>query len=221
MFRKISLILAALLFVVSSSIAFADADEAIDNMKTKIQRGAVNTFTGWMEIPAQIHKGFEQGFRGDENNKLAGVVTGGAEGALAATGRTISGVVDLIGCWALSPASNDGVGIPTEAEYAWEKGNIYDLETPNLQEATFNPIGEKVKRGLANTVFGIAEIPDHIAKGVKEGSFGWGVDKAIWHFLSRELSGVYDLVTVCFPTPQESIGYNFEKEWPWTDLCKE
>lgn len=218
MLKKLSLVLVAVLLVISSSMAYAD--EVVDNMKAKLQRGIINTLTGWIEIPHQIYKGYNQGFRGEGENKLGGVVTGAVEGACAAAGRTISGVVDLVGFWALSPASNEGIGIPLEAEGVLDEGEIYDLTSPSIEEATITPVAEKVKRGLANTLFGIAEIPGQMSKGMKEGALDGGFIKGLWYFLSREISGAYDLVTICFPTPRDAVGNNFDEEWPWTTLAE-
>ncbi len=216
MLRKLIVALLAVLFVFSSSVY---AGETMDNIKEKLHDGAVNVFTGWMEVPMQVRKGFDQGFKDDPNNKVMGVVTGTVEGIAAGYGRTVAGVVDVIGCWALAPASNEGVGIPTEGETVWDEGVAYDLQNPSAQEATINPISEKLARGAANLLLGVLEIPGQIVKGVKEGSFGWGIDKALIYFLSREISGVKDLATVCVPTPRKVTGATFDSKWPWTDLC--
>jgi len=220
MLKRLSLVLMAVLFIVSSLATYAAAGEVMDKMGEKFHRGLVNTFTGWIEIPLQIRNGYNQGFRANVDNKLAGVATGAAEGFFSAAGRTATGLVDLFGFWAVSPASNEGVGLHTEAEDPWEDGEIYDLMSPTVQEATIEPISEKLKRGIANTLFGIAEVPGQIKKGMEEGSVLSGTLKGFWYFLSREISGLQDLVTLVFPTPKGAVGNNFVEEWPWSALSE-
>lgn len=218
--KELITILLLAMFLTLAAAAYADSDVMLSNMGAKLKLGIANTFTGWMEIPVQAYKGSKQGYFGDERNKLAGALAGTLEGICAGTGRTISGISDIVGFWALDPASNDGVGIPLEAQKAWEQGEVYDLLNPSLEEATITPVAKKLGRGLINTVFGVAEIPGQIVKGVKERSIDLGIIKGLWNFLSREISGLSDLVTACLPTPKDVTGNTFDKDWPWTDLCE-
>ena len=218
MFKKIAVALVAILFIVSASAAYA-AGDTCTVIGEKCKRGLVNTFTGWMELPFQVKKGFNEGFKGDENHKVMGVVTGLVRGVFNSIGRTISGVVDVVGCWAVAPADNEGAGLALGAKNAWDDSAVYDIADPSLEVATFEPMGKKFMRGLGNGLFGIAEFPGQIVKGVKEGTPIAGIGKGIWYFVSREISGLYDLATMPFPTPEESLGIHFEQEWPWTDLC--
>ena len=220
MLKRLSVVLAAILFVLSLSATHANAGEVLDNMGAKFRRGLVNTFTGWSEFPLQTYKGFNQGFKGNENHKVLGVATGALEGIFAAVGRTASGVADVIGFWALSPESNEGIGLPMESRNAWEEGETYDLLDPTCEEATIGPVGNKIKRGLGNAVGGIVEVPGQIVKGFKEGSALMGPIKGIQHFLSREISGLHDLVTAFCPSPRTVVGNTFEEEWPWTAWCE-
>jgi len=218
MVKRVLLVLIAILFI-ASSVAYADS-AVVDNINAKLHRGIQNTFLGWVELPYHMKKGIDEGFGGDENNKVAGIVTGTIKGALCATGRTISGLVDVLGFWALSPDDNEGIGLPLDSEVVWQEGTPYDLTDPSLEEAAFAPIGRKLLRGLTNGVFGVAEIPGQIAKGAREGAALEGIGKGIYNFFSRELSAAYDLATLISPTPKDAVGNHFDQEFPWTDLAE-
>ena len=80
--------------------------------------------------------------------------------------------MELFGFWSANPADNDGVGVPLDAQYAWEEGVQYDLFDPSLKEGV-KPMGRKLLRGLGNTFLGIAELPGQILKGKREGRLFW------------------------------------------------
>jgi putative exosortase-associated protein (TIGR04073 family) len=66
--------------------------------------------------------------------------------------------------------------------------------------------GRKLGRGLANTLFGVAEIPIQIQKTLEQEGSGaaitYGVCKGIGHFLMREGVGIYELITFPIPYPK-------------------
>ena len=98
------------------------SDEVMKGMGEKAKRGAINTLTGWIEIPAQIAKGYEYGWMGKENTGWVGAIGGIFAGIGTAAGRTLSGMGELSGFWAADPEDNERIGIPLDAEYAWEEG---------------------------------------------------------------------------------------------------
>jgi len=210
--------LIAVMFLVSSSMSFAESEDVMKGMGDKLYRGAINTFTGWIEIPAQIAKGYQYGFMGKDNTGFVGAIGGIFAGVGSAAGRTISGVGEMVGCWAPDPESNEGIGIPLDAEYAWETGTPYDMTDPNFQDATTRPVLKKLGRGLGNALFGVAEIPGQIMKGIEDKAWDAGILRGIWYCLGREVDGVFDIATFMLPGPRDTKGEPFEEEWPWTAL---
>lgn len=221
MSKKIFAVLAAALFLGFSAGAYAASDELLDGMVQRLWRGVVNTLTGWVELPAQIVKGYNEGFMGDEDNKIAGTIAGIFDGIGHSAGRTLSGMVDLAGFWAASPEDNKDVGIPLDAEYAWEEGDPYDIMDPDLMDGAVMPIGKKLGRGVGNAVFGFAELPGQVAKGISEGASDLGIIKGLWYWYSREVNGVGDIVTFLVPGPEETKGLAFDEKWPWSALGDE
>ena len=198
--------------------AHASSGEYVDGAASKLIRGIVNVLTGWVELPAQIAKGYNEGFMGNENNKLVGSIAGIFDGVFHTAGRTLSGAGDIASFWAANPKDNEGVGFPLDAEYAWEKGTPYNAFDPNLEEGAVKPVGNKLLRGLGNTIFGFVEIPGQIAKGIKNGSPDLGIIKGVWYFCSREISGSMDLTTLLLPIPKDNKGMAFDEKWPWSAL---
>ena len=213
-------LLAAVAILFSTTVSQAASDELFQGMVDKLWRGVVNTLTGWVEFPAQIIKGYNEGFMGDEDNKIVGTVAGVFDGIGHSAGRTLSGVCDIAGFWAASPEDNEGVGIPLDEEYAWEEGEPYDIFEPDFMEGAVEPVGKKLLRGLANGLFGIAEVPGQIAKGVSEGAMDLGIVKGLWYFCSREVAGLSDIVTVILPNPDDTKGLAFDEEYPWDAIAE-
>ena len=217
--KKFFIGLMVIAFVASgATFAQADTEEFVTGMGNKIVRGVVNTFTGWIEFPEQIIKGYDRGFMGNEDQKLLGAVVGIFSGIGHSAGRTLSGVSDLAGFWAADPESNEGIGIPLDAEYAWEEGTGYDMFDPNLIEGAVKPIGNKLLRGLGNGIFGFLEFPGQIIKGVKEGAPDLGIIKGLWYWYSREVDGVYEATTFLLPNPASTKGMPFDEKWAWSAL---
>jgi putative exosortase-associated protein (TIGR04073 family) len=212
MYKKLFVIVVILAFTVN---AYAAADRVLEGMIEKLKRGVTDTLTGWLEFPGQIGKGFHEGFRGDENNRLGGVTWGIVEGLCHSAGRTLSGVSDIVSFWAANPKDNKDIGVPLDAEYVWEEGKPYDMFDPNFTEAAIAPTVNKFLRGAGNTLFGFAEVPGQIIKGVRSKSPYLGPVKGLWFWLSREVSGISDLATCIFAGPEDTEGFAFDDEWPW------
>ena len=217
--KKVVGALIAVLFLAAATTSHAASDDLVDGMANKLIRGVVNTFTGWVEFPAQIIKGYNEGFMDDEDNKVGGVLVGIFQGIGHSAGRTISGIAELTTFWAANPEDQEGVGLPLDAEYAWEEGEPYNAFDPDIQEGLLMPIGNKLVKGLGNIFLGVAEVPGQIMKGVDEGAPDLGSVKGIWYFLSREAQGAADIATVILPAPADTKGLAFDEEWPWDALA--
>ena len=214
--KKNAAVIFVVLCLILSSVAAACAEttkseEFIGGMGKKFVRGVVNTFTGWVEFPAQICKGYKK-------DNIGGAFLGIFTGVWHGLGRTLYGFEELAGFWAADPASNEGVGIPLDAEYAWEEGTPYDLSKPSFGEATLTPIGNKLGRGLGNAICGFLEFPGQIVKGIKLKAFDVGIGKALWYWYSREIDGIYDVCTFPLPNPKDTKALAFDEKWPWSAL---
>ena len=220
MWKRISVVLIAMLLLLSAGEAYAAARHVSDGMARKVSSGVVNTFTGWVEFPAQIIKGYNEGFMGKGDNKILGAVTGIFSGIGHAAGRTISGVIDLVTFWAANPEDNENIGIPLDGEYVWEEGKPYNLFEPSFSDATMIPIGNKFLRGAGNALFGFVELPGQILKGIGEGAPDLGIIKGLWFWYSREVNGLADIATLLLPSPRDQKGVAFDEEWPWGALVE-
>jgi putative exosortase-associated protein (TIGR04073 family) len=210
--KTICIIAAAIFFVVSSASAYAaGAEELFGGMGKKFVRGAVNAVTGWIEIPAQIYKGYKK-------DSFGGAFVGIFNGIWQGLGRTISGAGDVAGFWAADPKSNDGIGIPLDGEYAWDEGTPYDLSKPNFAEATLNPMGNKLGRGLGNCMLGFLELPGQILKGFKPHAPDFGLVKGLWYWYSRQIDGIVDVASFPLPNPKDTKAMAFDEKWPWSAL---
>ncbi|MFH1753951.1 MAG: hypothetical protein ABH875_07185 [Candidatus Omnitrophota bacterium] len=220
MVKRLSVVLAAVMVLSFAMATHAQAGEVIDAMGAKLVRGVVNTFTGWVEFPMQIKKGYEAGFMDNEDQKLVGGLVGIFDGIFHSMGRTANGLVDMFGFWAANPASNEGVGLPLDAEYAWEEGTAHNIFEPDLMEGAINPIGKKLVRGLGNGFLGIAELPGQIMKGIDEGEPATGLVKGVWYWFSRSYDGFADIMTLLNTSPADNVGPAFGEEWPWDALSE-
>jgi len=223
MVRRFPVFMAGIMVLSLAAAVPAEAAsvDPIEGMTRKLARGLMDTFTGWVEIPAQIGKGYRRGFMDNENRKLLGAAAGVFEGLAHALGRTVSGISEVATFWLVNPMHNEGVGLPLDADYAWREGEDYDYFYPGFTEATIMPMGRKFKRGFANAFAGFAEVPGQIMKGASEGAMDLGVCKALWFWLSREMSGLRDMLTAPLPGHIDERGMAFDEEWPWDTLVTE
>lgn len=209
--------------VFAATSAFASSEELLEGMGKKAVRGAVNLISAPIEFPAQIIKGFRNGVEPIENqalSKVVGTVLGIFRGISHAAGRFSWGALELVGFWTANPADNEGVGVPLDAEYAWEEGVQYSIFEPSFEEGV-KPIGHKLVRGVGNGFFGIAEVPGQTLRGASEGNVFKGVVKGFWYWFSRGAYGITNIVTALAPNPPDNPGVAFNGEWPWTVLSEE
>ena len=201
----------------------AATDNVLEGMKDKAVSGAVDLVTGIVELPMQIYKGYKNGFepvKNDAGSKVVGTVLGIFKGLGHAAGRTSWGAMELFGFWTANPKDNAGVGIPLDAQYAWEEGEPYNLFKPSLAEG-IKPIGRKLVHGFANSFGGIAELPGQTLQGKRDGNLLKGVGRGVWFWLSREVYGFSSLYTCLVPNPKDNPGYAFDGDWPWSSLATE
>ncbi|HLF18813.1 MAG TPA: hypothetical protein VI749_07980 [Candidatus Omnitrophota bacterium] len=219
--RKILILLMLAMF--STSTVFAATEDIVEGMGKKAVRGAVNIVTGPIEFPAQIIKGFQKGVEPIENqffSKTIGTILGIFRGISHGVGRMSWGFLELAGFWTANPDDNDGVGVPLDAEYAWEEGVQYSIFDPSLEEG-IKPIGRKLGRGLGNGLFAIAELPGQTIRGASEGNVFKGVIRGFWFGASRMAYGFTGVTTALVPNPPDNPGYAFNGEWPWTVFSEE
>ncbi len=202
-------IFSVVMFLSLVNVAYGAFDEFVEGMNGKLSRGAINAVTGALEFPAEIVRGYERGLIG---SKPLGAISGVLSGVWSFAGRFISGVADLATFWAADPEDNIGIGIHLENKYAWE-GVIEPSEALDLNdtEGALISIGKKLVRGSLNLVGGILEVPVQIKKSIPEGNIASGIAKGLWFWLSREASGVYDIVTLLLPTPEDNLGVSFDE----------
>jgi len=95
-------------------------------------------------------------------------------------------------------------------------GAMADTDDPPQGQNALRKFG----RGMANLLFGIAEVPNQITKVNSEHGGGaavtYGVGKGFLRWFGRELAGVYDIVTFPVPLPK---GYKpiMQPEFPNDD----
>jgi len=194
-------------------------------MANKAVRGAVDLVTGIVELPMQTYKGYQKGFgmiKNEPASKTVGTILGFFRGIGHSAGRVTHGGRELFGFWTADQVSNEGIGVPFDAERSWEKGEQYSLLKPSLKEG-LTPIGRKLTLGLANTFAGLAEIPVQIMDANKnESSLLTGTGKGVYYFISREIYGVSDVFTFFFMVPNQvdTYGYPYTSRYPWGDLGK-
>jgi len=217
------LVMVALLAVaLTASSVYASNESIAEGMANKAVRGIVNLVTGIVELPVQIYKGFDKGFEPIENevaSKTVGAVLGIFRGVGHAAGRMSWGALELVGFWAANPADNKGVGVPLDAEYAWEEGTQYSIFEPSLEEGV-KPVGRKLLRGLGDGLLGIAELPGQTLKGIDEGNALVGLGRGLWFWASRTVYGLGSLYSCIVPNPEDNPGYAFEEQYPWDALSE-
>lgn len=223
--RHWTLGLAAAMMAACIGVASSEASTTniAEGMKEKAISGAIDLVTGIVELPVQIYKGYNAGFAPIKNptgSKVVGTVLGIFKGFGHAAGRTSWGAMELFGFWTANPVDNAGVGLPLDAQYAWEQGEAYNIFEPSLAEGV-KPIGRKLVHGFANSFAGIAELPGQIIVGKQEGNVLKGIGRGVWFWFSREVYGMSSIYTCIVPNPKDNPGYAFDGEWPWSSLTQE
>jgi len=207
---------------ISMASGYGASDDLADGMKNKAVRGVVNAVTGIVELPMQVVKGFKNGvgpIKNEPASKAVGTVLGFFRGVGHSAGRTGWGCLELFGFWTANAEDNEGVGIPLDAQYAWEWGDQYSIFKPNLKEGV-KPYGGKLVRGLTDNFTGIAELPGQIVKGAADDELGKGVARGVWYWWSRQVYGFGGILTCLVPNPKDNPGVAFNGKWPWTALAE-
>lgn len=200
--------------------AQAGTTELGAGMSAKLKQGVINTLTGFIEVPAQTIKGAKAGIKGIDYAPVShplGTVVGMVRGVHQGAGRTLSGVQDTAGFWAANPMSNEGYGIPFDAEYAWEEGTQFQIFEPNLGEG-LKPMGKKLVRGSGDAIFSFMEIPGQINLGIKNDNVGSGMIKGLYFGVSRLYTGATDAALFALPNSPDTVGFDYEQPYPWDAL---
>jgi len=219
--KKLSLLLAFVLLF--SSPVYAAPDSIGEGMANKAIRGAVNLVTGIVEVPMQIYKGYDNGFPMIENtagSKTVGTILGFFRGFGHAFGRVSWGAVELFGFWTANRVDNEGIGVPFDAEYAWEIGEQHSYFKPTLKEG-LKPIPMKLGYGVSDGLLGILEVPGQIKLGLDDGNLPLGIGKGIWFWWSRTWYGFGSIYTCLVPNSPDNLGYEFNGDWAWSALTAE
>ena len=218
------LALSLAVFVISIGVvpfsAQASTTNIAEGMGHKAVRGGINLVTGVVEIPMQTYKGYTNGLEPIKNkptSKAVGTILGLFRGFGHSVGRFGWGGLELFGFWTANPESNEGVGVPFDAQYAWEWGTQYSIFKPSLAEGV-KPIGRKLVRGVANGLGGILELPGQTIKGHRDGNTLRGLGKGFWFWQSRQWYGFTDIFTCLGANPADNPGYPFNGEYPWSAL---
>lgn len=209
--RAISLVL-VFVFLVSLPV-YGQETTYTEAVVEKGKHGIVNTFTGWLEIPVQISKGYKKGVGQEGKNNFLGGVLGFFRGLGHGVGRTASGLFQLATCVLPNPQDNQDVGIPLDSQYAWEEGQQYSVFNDG-----FHPIGNKVARGFTDSFGCLLEVPGQLEKAARQNTFidGLvGIGKAVFYPVARLASGIYDLATFLLPNDTKTYGRPFDEEKPW------
>ncbi|MBP7216445.1 MAG: hypothetical protein KBA46_04085 [Candidatus Omnitrophica bacterium] len=219
--RRVALVALVVLALAVTS-GYAATDQILEGMGQKAVRGVVNIVTSPLEVPMQILKGYDKGldFIGNEPaSRGVGAVLGIFRGIGHAAGRLAWGGLELVGFWTANPADNVGVGIPFDAEYAWQEGQQYSIFKPDFEEG-IKPVTNKLAHGVADALLGIAEVPSQVKLGKDEGNAAKGFVRGLWFWASREVYGFGNVLTCIVPNPTDNPGYSFNTPWPWTGLTE-
>lgn len=219
--KKISILLLSLFLMTPSS--YASSDSVAQGMGKKAIRGAVNLVTGIVEVPMQIYKGYNKGckfIKNDAGSKTVGTILGFFRGFGHAAGRMGWGGLELFGFWTANRPDNAGIGVPLDAEYAWEQGTQYSIFQPSLKEG-LKPIPVKLGHGLTDGLLGILELPGQTIQGIEDGNVLKGLGKGIWFWWSREVYGFGSIYTCLVPNPVDNPGYPMSGKWAWSSLTEE
>ena len=214
--RTLIILLASLI----ASATLADDLSTSERMGKKAVRGAIDLFTGIVELPMQTYKGFQNGCAPVKNEKTStavGTILGFFRGLGHTAGRMSHGGRELFCFWTADQPTNQGTGVPFDAQYSWQKGDPYSLFKPSFKEGTA-PIVRKLTLGLANTFTGIVEVPHQIIKAKQsETSVGKGAGKGVYLFFSRTIYGATDVFTLFFLVPNQvdTYGYAYDSRYSW------
>jgi hypothetical protein len=211
--KKIAFLLVIAVFLFSLPV-YGQQQGYVESSLEKGKHGIINTLTGWLEIVVQAIKGYEKGLDEQGNNKAAAGLKGVLRGIVHGVGRTANGLLQLATCFLPNHPDNEGVGIPLDGEYAWNKeGPEYCLFKDGAE-----PLGEKAFRGLSDTVGGFYEFPTQLGKASTADNLGdrlLSICKAITYPVARILSGSVDLVTLFLPNDVKTYGKHFDDKYPW------
>lgn len=219
MFKRV--ILAASVAVFAAQGVRAADEDVVPGMGHKFVGGLIDSVTGVVELPMQTIKGYQKGvsFIGNKpTSKTVGTILGFFRGCTHTVGRTAHGVINVATFWTANRESNDGIGIPLDAQYSWEQGEAHSLFKPSLKEGLM-PYPRKLGHGLADGFVGIADLPAQIVAGARAENPATGIPigvvRGLWFSTSRITTGLADAILFLAPNPRETLGYGYDGSWPW------
>lgn len=215
------LVLAVSLMTVPAFQASAAEEEVLPGMAKKFGYGVVDTVTGIVELPVQTVKGYKKGvgfISHEPSSKAVGTVLGFFRGIGHAAGRTLHGAIDVVTFWTANREDNEGIGIPLDAEFAWQQGEAHSLFKPSLKEGLM-PYPRKLGYGLADGFLGLVDVPAQVVAGARADQPVIGVPvgavRGLWFGVSRITTGLGDAILFLVPNPEETHGYAYSHDLPW------
>lgn len=207
--------LAAALFVGTSPSRaqagyFAAEEDVVQACGKKLFRGVVNALTGWVEV---LHQPVKKTVR---DGPVPGLTLGLLKGIWYGIGRTADGAIEAATFVLPNHQSAEEVGVPLDAEYAWEEG----------APARFygQPMGNKLVRGIIDVSTFWLELPAQPTEGTRQRGAAYGLTvglvKGIWFTLGRAASGVEETALFLFPNPVDTAGYPFGSLRSWEGFQK-
>ena len=223
-----SFLIAAGAMVLALSGAQAANENVAAGMGYKAVDGAINLVTGIVEWPMQTYKGYTNGLDLIKNKPASttvGTILGFFRGIGHSVGRMGWGAEELFGFWTANPEDMKKNGLPFDSRYSWEWGNPYSVFKPTLKEGV-TPIGMKLCHGVTDALIGIAEVPGQIKLGStateeKGKELALGAGRGVWYWWSREFNGFGNVLLCLVPNGEETQGYAYNGEWPWSKLITE
>lgn len=218
------LVAAAIALLPAAGVVRAQDNHTYCGMADKATHGFVNIFSGWLELPMQTYKGYENGvkaFKVEESaaNRTMGTLGGFVRGLFHGVGRTVYGGTELLGFWLANPSDNKGIWPLLDSEYAWEMGE-QKLGFTADSGVMFKGMGTRAVRGGKNILPGVAEVPGQIYKGCLERRYLVGIPKGLWFGFSRVYNGAVDILLFPFPGPEAQLGVPYEEIEAWDTFNK-
>jgi len=204
--------------------AEASVASILSGMGEKIEKGATNALTGFVEVPMKTFRGADHGMKGIDNKPLSrsvgtayGVIGGVGYGA----GRTVSGLKDLAGFWAIDYPTNAGYGQMLDKKDAWQEESQAAYARPEVMDGMVKPDLDRGMRGMENVSFSVMELPYQTYLATRdESNPGLGIIRGTSYGLSRLYIGAMDMATFYLPQPKDTVGSTFESENPWKGFMK-
>ena len=209
--------------------ASATEDNYFYGCVNKLTRGTVNILTGWVELPAQVYKGYRKGY--DDGGAISvqnmpaasrslGAAAGLFRGVGHACGRTVWGVVDFATFWTKDRLTNKNMLFLLDGDYAWSEGEPKYFFCPTGSDGC-NKLSYRIDRGFNDLVYSFGEVPCQTEvywDRHQNGMVVVGALNGLWLFSSRFVNGATDLVFCLFPSPEDRLQIPYDANHAY-DVC--